>query len=158
MPSAKKETERKFLVKNKDYRTFTRPVYFCQGYLNDDPERTVRIRTAGEKAYLTVKGKTIGISRIEYEYEIPVEDAEIMLKSLCLHPLIEKYRYTVPQGELNWEIDEFLGENEGLIIAEIELPDESYSFELPDWVGKEVSGDPNYYNVNLIKNPYKNRE
>lgn len=149
------EIERKFLVKNNTYRQFAEGKYYCQGYLNDDTERVVRVRIIEEKGYVTIKGKGTGITRPEFEYEIPFDDARFLLDNLCYQPLIEKYRYKVPQGELCWEIDEFLGENKGLIIAEIELPDEQCVFEKPDWIGKEVTFIPDYYNVNLIKHPYK---
>ncbi len=151
-----KEIERKFLVKNTSFQQLAKPEFYSQGYLSDEEERIVRIRIAGEKAFLTIKGKTESISRLEYEYEIPVEDADVMLKALCLKPTIEKYRYKIPQKELCWEVDVFLGENEGLIVAEIELPSEDYPFDIPEWVGEEVSFDAKYYNANLIKNPYKN--
>lgn len=148
------EIERKFLVINSNYKKGTIGQYYCQGYLNDDAERVVRVRIAGENAYLTIKGKNVGVIRPEFEYEIPLADARFMLDNLCLHPLIEKMRYKIPQNELVWEVDEFLGENEGLVIAEIELPSEIYPLTLPNWVGEEVSSDARYYNVNLFKNPY----
>jgi CYTH domain-containing protein len=156
MGALNKETERKFLVNSFAFRNLGNAVYYCQGYLNDDPGRVVRVRIAGEKAFLTIKGKNEGITRPEYEYDIPVEDAGFMLKSLCLQPVIEKYRYKIPWGDLFWEVDEFSGENEGLVIAEIELPDENHPFDIPEWIGEEVTSDEKYYNVNLRKNPYKN--
>ena len=117
-------------------------------------ERTVRVRTISDKAYLTIKGITVGASRTEFEYEIPVMDAEEMLDNLCEKPLIEKNRYMVEVGALTWEVDEFFGENEGLIIAEIELQSEDQPFDMPDWVTEEVTADPRYYNANLINHPY----
>ena len=154
--TGKKEIERKFIVKDYTYRQLTKGEYCCQGYLNDDIERVVRVRILDEKAFITVKGKNKGVIRPEYEYEIPLPDAQFMLNDLCLRPLIEKIRYRVPQGKLIWEIDEFLGENDGLIFAEVELPDENYPIDPPAWIGEEVTFDEKYYNVNLLKNPYKN--
>ncbi len=111
-------------------------------------------RLPKDKGYLTIKGIATGASRQEFEYEIPVQEASQMLNDLCERPLIEKYRYKVEYGGLVWEIDEFLGENEGLTIAEIELSDEDQIFEKPAWVGEEVTEDPRYYNANLIKHPF----
>ncbi len=147
-----KEIERKFLLKGGFWPRET--VMRCrQGFLNSFKERTVRVRTIGDKGYLTVKGIAVGASRMEFEYEIPYQDA-ITLLDICEKPLIEKNRYSVKEGDLIWEIDEFFGENQGLIIAEVELESEDQEFEKPDWVGEEVTGDPRYYNANLIKNPY----
>ena len=148
------EIERKFLLK-KDYWPHENVVKYRQGYLNSDEKKTVRVRTAGDKGYLTIKGASIGASRLEFEYEIPLQDAGILL-DLCEKPLIEKNRYKVVDGDFIWEIDEFFGENSGLIIAEIELEHENQEFKKPDWIGEEVTGDPRYYNASLIKNPYKN--
>jgi CYTH domain-containing protein len=117
-------------------------------------ERTVRVRTIDDKGYLTIKGITVGASRAEYEYEIPAADANEMLTNLCEKPLVEKNRYKIKQGELTWEIDEFLGDNLGLTVAEIELTDEAQKFDKPSWIGAEVTGDPKYFNSNLTKNPY----
>lgn len=125
----------------------------AQGYLASDPKRTVRVRIKGEQGYLTVKGKNDGIARLEFEYPVPLADAEAML-SLCTAPLIEKTRYLIPQGELVWEVDVFSGDNAGLIVAEIELPAEDFPFDCPEWVGIEVSGDPRYYNSSLQRAPY----
>jgi adenylate cyclase len=146
------EIERKFLVKNNGYRD-VKPEFFCQGYLNLNPERVVRVRQTGEKAFITIKGKNDRAKRLEFEYEIPVSDAQELFL-LCEKPLIEKNRYKVHFGGFEWEIDEFLGENEGLIVAEIELPAEDSSFEKPDWVGEEVTHDLKYYNSNLVKTPF----
>ena len=148
-----KEIERKFLLKNDSWPR-ENVMKYRQGYLNSARERTVRVRIAGDKGYLTIKGIRVGASRPEFEYEIPVEDAEILL-DLCEKPLIEKNRYRVVEGDFTWEIDEFFGENRGLIIAEIELEHEEQEFSIPDWIGKEVTDDPRYYNASLIKNPYK---
>ena len=149
-----KEIERKFLVKGDAWRSLAEGVSYRQGYLNSQKERTVRIRTVGEKAYLTVKGPTRGVTRTEFEYEIPYEDCLAMLEELAEKPIIEKKRYRIPAGSYVWEVDEFFGVNEGLILAEIELPSEDTVFEKPDWIGEEVSGDPRYFNSSLVANPY----
>ena len=149
------EIERKFLVTGTEYRNQGKGTYYQQGYLSSDPERTIRIRVMGDRGMLTIKGKTEGISRAEYEYEIPLAEAKEMLGSLCLRPLIEKTRYRVPFAGKVWEVDEFLGENEGLVVAEIELPTADCPFEKPAWIGEEVSHDPRYYNSNLSKHPFK---
>lgn len=148
-----REIERKFLVIGTDWKQGN-GVYFSQGYLNSTKERTVRVRLAGGKAFLTIKGLAEGISRSEFEYEIPVSDAEELLK-LCEEPLIQKIRYCVSFKGFKWEVDEFKGENEGLVIAEIELESESQIFDIPRWIGEEVSNDPRYYNSSLVTNPYK---
>lgn len=147
------EIERKFLVK-KGWRPQSKGVRIAQGYLSSVPERTVRVRVKGEKGYLTVKGRNEGIRRAEYEYEIPLADAEAML-SLCEQPLIEKRRCLEPFDGFTWEVDVFAGANEGLIVAEIELPAEDTPFEKPAWLGAEVSGDARYYNSSLIRHPYR---
>ena len=151
------EIERKFIPANNDWRTTKmQTTLYRQGYLNTDKDRTVRIRVAGDKAYLTIKGLVQDAQRLEFEYEIPVTEANIMIDRLCEKPLIEKYRHKIKHAELIWDIDEFLGENSGLIVAEIELEYRDQKIDLPDWIGMEVTGDPAYYNANLIKNPYKN--
>ena len=147
-----KEIERKFLLK-KNFWPKNRVMKYRQGYLNSTKERTVRVRIVEDKGYLTIKGIAIGASRLEFEYEIPLQDAEILL-DLCEKPLIEKNRYKVVEGDFTWEVDEFFGENQGLVIAEVELEHEDQAFPKPDWLGEEVTGDPRYYNANLIKNPY----
>jgi CYTH domain-containing protein len=114
----------------------------------------VRVRTINNNGYLTIKGITVGASRREFEYEIPAKDAEELLDNLCEKPLIEKIRYKVDYGTLTWEVDEFFGENEGLIVAEVELHSEDQPFDRPEWVTEEVTTDPRYYNANLIKYPY----
>ncbi|PIE01416.1 MAG: adenylate cyclase [Acidobacteria bacterium] len=148
-----KEIERKFLVKSDTWRELARGVHYCQGYLSSVKERTVRVRTIEDKGFLTIKGISTGISRLEYEYPIPVEDAKALL-NICEKPLIEKSRYKIEHGGLVWEVDEFYGDNAGLILAEVELESEDQAYEKPDWIGEEVSSDPRYYNANLIKEPY----
>jgi adenylate cyclase len=150
------EIERKFLVKNKTYKRLVNPFYIHQGFLSTDKDRVVRVRIYGDNAFITIKGITKGISRAEFEYPIPVTDAESMLNHLCLKPTIEKYRYKINFAGNTWEVDEFLGENEGLVIAEIELEHAGQEFAIPAWVGEEVSHDPRYYNANLVKHPFKN--
>ena len=149
------EIERKFLVSGDGWRSIGVGTLYRQGYIPTDNKATVRVRVAGETGYLTIKGKTEGIGRAEYEYPIPVLDAILMLDTLCQKPLIEKIRYRIPIEDLIWEVDEFSGENEGLIIAEVELNSEDQVIALPDWIGREVTGDTRYYNVNLIKFPYQ---
>lgn len=149
------EIERKFLVKGDGWRSLGSGIVYRQGYIGtQNPETTVRVRVIGEQGYLTLKGKTQGAVRAEFEYPIPVEDALEMLDTLCDRPLIEKTRYKIKQGELTWEVDEFIGDNQGLIIAEVELQQENQVIELPDWIAQEVTGDLRYYNVNLVKNPF----
>jgi adenylate cyclase len=148
------EIERKFLVGNDAWRASAEPVEIRQGYLSDDPERIVRVRIAGDRAWLTVKGRSSGASRCEYEVEIPETDAREMLDRLCLRPILEKRRSRIPHAGLVWEVDEFLGENAGLIVAEVELASETQPVALPPWIAGEVTGDPRYYNSNLLKNPY----
>jgi adenylate cyclase len=147
------EIERKFLIKTELWQPSTKGVEIKQGYLSVDPERVVRVRVADEKAFLTIKGKSEGIVRTELEYEIPKNEAEVLMK-MCLDFPIEKTRFKEKIGELVWEIDVFKGENKGLIVAEVELEDEHQNIELPDWIGEEVSSDSRYYNAWLSKNPY----
>jgi CYTH domain-containing protein len=149
-----REIERKFLVRGDSWRALAKGTTYRQGYLNSVKERTVRLRMAGDKAYLTIKGLTVGASRMEFEYEIPPTDCNTMLDALAERPLIEKKRYKISFDGLCWEIDEFSGENAGLIVAEVELESEDQAFKKPDWVGDEVTGDPRYFNANLIKHPY----
>ncbi len=148
------EIERKFLVKGEAWKAGARGAVYRQGYLSSIKERVVRVRAVEDKGFLTVKGITRGVSRAEFEYQIPVEDAVLMLDHICEKPLIEKKRYKVPGGGLVFEVDEFFGENAGLVVAEVELADETQKIELPDWIGAEVSGDPRYFNSNLIRHPY----
>ncbi|MBP1640548.1 MAG: adenylate cyclase [Bacteroidetes bacterium] len=149
------EIERKFLIKGDFCPFITHTIHITQGYLSSVPERTVRIRICDNNAWITIKGKNnqSGISRYEWEKEISVEEAkELML--LCEPGIIEKKRHLIPNSSLIFEVDEFLGDNSGLIIAEIELPSEEFSFEKPSWLGQEVTGDPRFYNSFLTKNPY----
>lgn len=152
------EIERKFLVKSNDFKekAFTQNK-IAQGYLSSIPERTVRVRIKGEKAFLTIKGigQQGGMSRFEWENQIPVDEA-IELLALCEKGKIEKTRYEIKFGNHIYEVDEFYGENEGLTMAEIELQSEDESFEKPDWLGEEVTNDERYYNAYLSKNPFKN--
>lgn len=152
------EIERKFLVKNSSFETLaTAKKKIAQGYLNTAPERTVRIRIANEKAYLTIKGKgnESGMTRFEWEKEIAIEEASALLL-LCEKGVIEKTRFEIPVGNHLYEVDVFYGENEGLVIAEIELSSEKEAFQKPDWLGTEVTNDERYYNAYLSKNPFKN--
>lgn len=150
-----KEIEKKFLVVGDKWREGAKGTHYRQGYLNSVKERTVRIRTINDKAFLTVKGLTVSCTRMEFEYEIPYEDCVKMLDELAEKPIIEKTRYKIPAGNgLTWEIDEFHGVNEGLIVAEIEIPSEDAEFTKPDWIGEEVSSDPRYFNSNLVAHPY----
>lgn len=150
-----KEIERKFLAGDGPWRHQT-AVTFRQGYLNRDRDRTVRVRVAGEQGYLTIKGLTVGATRLEYEYEIPFSHACELLDTLCERPLIEKNRYQIEHAGKRWEVDEFFGDNEGLVVAEIELDREDEPLDIPDWVGREVTADPRYFNVNLTTHPFKN--
>ncbi|KAF6000765.1 hypothetical protein F1559_003234 [Cyanidiococcus yangmingshanensis] len=154
------EIERKFLVEADAIRCLlqqSQGTHYAQGYLCAEPDRTVRVRIAGHEAFLTVKGRTRGYTRAEYEYPIPLRDAEELLETLCPPPLVEKVRYRIPASEpgLVWEIDEFLGDNAPLILAEIELPTEDTSFERPGWLGQEVTDDERYYNASLQRHPYR---
>lgn len=151
------EIERKFLVKSEAFITESHHQNrIVQGYLNSDPERTVRVRIKGEKGFLTVKGvgNASGTTRLEWETEIPVSDAEMLLP-LCEKGVIDKVRYEIRKGNHTFEVDVFSGANEGLIIAEVELQSENELFEKPDWLGSEVTGDKRFYNAFLSNNPYK---
>ena len=151
------EIERKFLVKNDSYKNLaTAQKKIAQGYLNTNPERTVRVRIANEKGFLTIKGKgnDSGMTRFEWEKEILIEEATALLL-LCEKGVIKKTRFEIPVGNHLYEVDEFYGENEGLIMAEIELSHEIESFEKPDWLGMEVTNNERYYNAYLSKNPFK---
>jgi CYTH domain-containing protein len=147
------EIERKYLVRGDEWRKLGQGVRYRQGYLSTVKERTVRVRAVGERAFLTIKGVTVGTTRREFEYGIPAADAAVLFE-LCEQPLIEKVRYEIPFGGVIWEVDEFEGANLGLIIAERELSSEEEQVELPPWIGEEVSGDPRYYNSNLIAHPF----
>jgi len=148
------EIERKFLVRGTGWKKNVPGTRYRQGYLTLDHGRTVRVRTDGEYGFLTVKGKSRGISCREFEYLIPYADALAMLENMCLQPVIEKIRYRVEYEGFIWTIDEFLGENFGLVMAELELEYEEQPFSLPPWVTREVSGDARYYNASLVQNPW----
>ena len=146
------EIERKFLIIGDAWRSAP-AVFYSQGYLNRDKARTVRVRIAGDEAFLTIKGQSVGASRVEFEYSVPVEDARELL-ALCEQPLIEKYRRKIPHAGFVWEVDEFVGDNAGLVVAEIELPSEDCVFDKPEWVGEEVTSDARYFNSNLSRLPF----
>ena len=148
-----KEIERKFLVTDDSWREAEGRDY-SQGYLSIDKERTVRVRIEENRAHLTIKGITEGATRAEYEYSIPVADARTLLDDLCLQPLIKKRRYKVNYRGMVWEIDEFSADNAGLVVAEIELQHPEQTFDLPPWIGEEVTDDPRFYNANLVTHPY----
>ena len=148
------EIERKFLLANDAWRGQGQPTPMRQGYLVADPVRTVRVRIEGERAVITIKSKSVGASRGEWEYEIPVPDAAELLDRLCERPLVEKTRHRIEHLGHTWEVDEFHGENAGLVVAEIELGSEDEAFEQPAWIGQEVTGDPRYYNSSLMRLPY----
>lgn len=147
------EIERKFLVDTKKWQPSEIGIEIKQGYLSTDPERTVRVRLAGNRSFLTIKGKTVGITRTELEYEIPVKEAEVLFK-LCIYHPVEKIRYLEQVGGLIWEIDVFEGQNKGLVIAEVELESEKQKFLTPEWIKNEVSGDLRFYNSSLSKKPF----
>jgi len=150
------EIERKFLVKSDAFKAqATKETRITQGYISSIPERTVRVRVKGTKGFITIKGigSASGASRYEWEKEIPVEEVNELLK-ICEPGVIDKTRYEVKAGPFKFEVDEFYGENEGLKVAEIELNSEDDSFEKPEWLGEEVTGDVKYYNSMLMKNPY----
>ncbi len=149
-----KEIEKKFLLKNNAWRSLSKGTMCRQGYLNSSRERTVRIRIIDDRGFLTVKGITRDAERMEYEYEIPMIEAETMLNTLCEKPLIEKIRYRIEYRGFVWEVDEFLGSNKGLVLAEVELKSKAQHFEKPEWIGEEVTEDPKYFNSNLVRNPY----
>ena len=148
------EIERKFLLAGDGWRVLGEPVLLRQGYLCSDPVRTVRVRIEGGQGVLTIKSKNVGATRGEWEYPIPLQEAAELLDRLCERPLVEKTRRRIAHAGFVWEVDEFLGENAGLVVAEIELPSEDTAFERPSWIGQEVTGDKRYYNSSLIRNPY----
>ncbi len=149
------EIERKFLVKDESWREHASRKLYCQGYLSRQQGRTIRVRRVEDKAFLTIKGKTTQrCLRKEFEYEIPLADGIELLDNLCEKPLIEKYRHLVSYGGMEWEIDEFLGDNYPLIVAEIELESVSQQFAKPQWLGEEVTHDPRYFNSSLVSHPY----
>jgi len=150
------EIERKFLVLNQDWQEHTRSeLHIVQAYLATNEYSSTRIRIQDDQANINIKSATLGVSRTEFEYAIPVDDAQLMIDDLCIKPVIEKTRYIVKHMQHTWEIDVFSGDNEGLIVAEIELLSPDEAFEKPSWLGEEVSHDKRYYNVCLIENPYK---
>jgi CYTH domain-containing protein len=148
------EIERKYLVTSDAWHGLAESTFYRQGYLSTVKERVVRVRTVGKQGYLTIKGVAIGATRPEFEYEIPWRDAEQLL-ALCERPLIEKTRYRIEHGGLIWELDVFHGDNDGLVTVECELETEDQKLMKPDWVGEEVTGDPRYFNANLVENPYQ---
>jgi len=151
------EIEHKFTLKNENWRQLvTKSERLVQGYLAGNERSSVRIRIVGDKANLNIKSATLGVFRQEYEYDIPLADGEKILEDLCEKPVIDKVRHYVEYSGKTWEIDEFSGENKGLIVAEIELDAENEAFAIPDWADQDVSGDPRYYNVSLVKHPFKN--
>ena len=150
------EIERKFLLLDDSWRTYVnRQTKIVQGYLASTESSSIRVRMQGEHANLNIKSKTIGVSRAEFEYPIPIADAEDMLANLCKRPTIRKTRNYIEQDAHTWEIDVFEGDNLGLIVAEIELTEINEEFKRPAWLGKEVSGEERYYNVSLVKYPFK---
>lgn len=150
------EIEHKFLVKGNAYRTLAEPILYRQGYLCIDAKKEVRVRMAGENAFITIKSKINDTVRQEFEYSIPAGDAQLMINESCENRIVEKYRYLIPFGGKTWEVDEFLDKNTGLVVAEIELEYEGEPFEEPDWIGQEVSSDDRYLNAALALNPFKN--
>lgn len=150
------EIERKFLVNQDQWHDIEKPVgeFYRQGYLLTDPNKTIRVRQSSDKGFLTIKGITVGASRAEFEYEIPFEEAKELLDQFAVSEL-SKIRYKIFFEEKLWEVDEFLGENEGLIVAEIELESEDEKFSIPDWIDVEVTEEEKYYNSNLTQNPFK---
>lgn len=147
------EIERKFLVTSDAWRAGATSRRLVQGYLTRDPERTVRVRRDGDTAFLTIKGKSVGATRVELEYPIPVADADALL-ALCLPPLIDKIRHVIEHAGHRWEVDEFFGDNAPLIVAELELSSEDEAFAPPPWLGREVTDDRRYFNSNLATTPY----
>ncbi len=150
------EIEHKFLLANDDWRNDVyKSVDYKQGYLSSQQTSSIRIRIAGEQSWLNIKSATIANRRLEFEYEIPLSDAEVIIESLCAKPLVEKTRHFIKAGTHLWEIDEFKGDNEGLVVAEIELAKSGEAFQKPYWLGQEVTNDLRYYNNNLALFPYK---
>jgi adenylate cyclase len=148
------EIERKFLVRDRSVLRGVAGISYRQGYLSTDPERTVRIRRAGDRGYVTIKGISRGPARAEFEYVIPAADADAMLDTLAQRPIVEKTRHVVEAGGRRWEIDVFAGANEGLVVAEVELDSADAVLEIPAWAGAEVTTDPRYFNANLVAHPY----
>ena len=148
------EIEKKFLLKKEPHHLMVNGVRMAQGYMINQRDITTRVRMAGEKAFLTIKGRTVKAARKEYEYPVTVTDAQEMLDRFCEKPLIEKTRYYIEYSGFVWEVDVFSGENQGLVVAEIELSHADQAFDMPEWVGEEVTHDPRYYNANLVKHPF----
>lgn len=148
------EIERKFLVVGEDWKKLGQAVAIRQGYLSSQRDRVVRVRIEDQSATLTIKGRMVGITRGEWEYPIPLEDADELLNGLCERPLIEKTRTRILYEGNVWEVDEFFGENQGLVVAEIELQSETQSYAKPAWIGVEVTDDARYFNANLLRHPY----
>lgn len=148
------EIERKFLVVGDAWRSLAEGHVYRQGYISTAGLTTVRVRVVGDQGYLTIKGAVQGISRAEFEYPIPKADADAMLSTLCDRPFIDKTRYRIEHEGLCWEVDEFAGDNQGLILAEVELTDAEQPIVCPEWIGQEVSGDPRYFNSNLARHPF----
>ena len=151
----KKEIERKFLVINEEYKNLGKYQNCIQGYIHLEKTPSIRIRTINQQSFITIKNDLNGITRLEYEYEIPNQDAKELLSEFCIENIIEKRRYFIHYKTTLWEVDEFLGQNKGLVVAEVELNDENQPYDKPDWIGKEVSTDKKYYNYNLVQYPYK---
>ncbi|MCI5212597.1 MAG: CYTH domain-containing protein [Candidatus Electrothrix sp. ATG2] len=151
-----KEIERKFIIDISQLGDLKSGVEIKQGYISTTDNTAVRIRLLGDKAFLTLKGENTGATRSEFEYEIPVKDANEMLAEFCSGPIIDKTRYFVEHCDHTWEVDIFRGDNDGLIVAEVEMQSENESVDLPTWVVKEVTGEAKYYNSNLLNNPFKN--
>lgn len=151
------EIERKFLVNKNKWEVAEKPggEFYRQGYLLTDPTKTIRVRQTSDKGFLTIKGLSVGATRPEYEYEIPSQEARELLDQFSVAEL-SKIRYKIPLDHLIWEVDEFLGENEGLLVAEIELNSEEEKFGIPDWIDREVTGEEKYYNSNLTILPFNN--
>jgi adenylate cyclase len=150
------EIERKFLLRDDGWQRDAGPgVRIRQGYIVASEAASVRVRISGNQAWVNIKGATVGVSRAEFEYPVPLADAEQILEDLCIRPLIEKTRHLMDYAGHRWEIDVFEGENHGLMVAEIELDSENERFEKPPWVGEEVSMDPRYYNASLAKRPFR---
>jgi adenylate cyclase len=151
------EIERKFLVRDESWRELAHASRcIIQGYLANTDRGSIRVRINGDKASLNIKSMTLGIHRSEFDYSIPVDDAEVLLQDMCMKPLIRKVRHLVDFEGHTWEVDEFEGENAGLLVAELELSRDNEEFARPPWLGDEVSHDPRYYNVCLVENPYRN--
>jgi CYTH domain-containing protein len=148
------EIERKYLLKNDKWKSQAEGILYKQGYLFDTKGRSARVRIVGNEAFLTIKASRSGIVRDEYEYAIPLADALEMMENHCNDEIIEKTRYKITYQNMVWEVDEFHGKNQGLVVAEIELSDASDNIEKPEWLGQEVSNDPKYFNTNLVRNPY----